>query len=245
MGVRQRIRKGLLLVSFLLFPVTIFYLSPALIVIGASKGIVVGSFIVFGSMFVGSLIFGRAFCGWLCPGGGIQETCMMVVDKKTAGGKFDIIKYLIWVPWISSIILVAKTAGGLNSIDFFYQTDGGISVSDWQSYVIYYLFVALIVILSLTAGRRAFCHYVCWMAPFMVIGSKLKTAFRMPSLDIRSNKERCNSCKSCERLCPMSLPVSTMVKKGIMSNTECIMCGQCIDTCKRGALSFSFGLREI
>ena len=242
--VRQRIRKTLLLISFLLFPVTIYYLSPALIVLGASKGIVVGSFIVFGTMFISSLIFGRAFCGWLCPGGGIQESCMMVVDKKTAGGKFNYIKYFIWVPWILGIILVAMMAGGFHSIDFFYQTNGGISVSDKQSYIIYYSFVALIVGLSLTVGRRAFCHYVCWMAPFMVIGSKIKTALRLPSLNIRSNKDSCTNCKSCERLCPMSLPVSTMIQKGTMLNTECILCGQCIDACKTGVLRFSFGKQQ-
>ncbi|KJR44698.1 4Fe-4S ferredoxin, iron-sulfur binding [Desulfosporosinus sp. I2] len=165
---------------------------------------------------------------------------MMVVDKKTAGGNLNILKYIIWVPWILSIILVAIRAGGLHAINFFYQTDGGISVSNTQSYIVYYFFVALIVILSLAAGRRAFCHYLCWMAPFMVIGSKIKTALGLPSLNIHSSKENCNNCKSCERVCPMSLSVSLMVQKGTMSNTECILCGQCIDTCKMEVLRFTF-----
>ena len=137
-----------------------------------------------------------------------------------------------------------ELAGGLHSIDFFYQTNGGISVSDKQSYIIYYSFVALIVVLSLMAGKRAFCHYVCWMAPFMVIGSKIKTALRLPSLYIRSKKDSCTNCKSCERLCPMSLPVSTMIQKGTMANTECILCGQCIDACKTSVLRFSFGNQQ-
>lgn len=238
---RQRIRKTIILISFLLFPITIFYLSPVLIIEGVSKGIVVGSFIVFGLMFIFSLFLGRAFCGWICPGAGIQEACLIAVDKKTVGGKFNLIKYIIWVPWILTIILVTISAGGLHSIDFFYQTDGGISVSDKQSFIIYYFFVALIVILSLVAGRRAFCHYLCWMAPFMVIGSKIQRILGVPTLHIRPYRDNCKNCKSCEDLCPMSLPVNTMVQKGSMSNTECILCGQCVDSCNADAIKFSFG----
>jgi len=47
---RQRVRKALILISFFLFPVTIFYLSPVLIIEGASQGIVAGSFIIFASL---------------------------------------------------------------------------------------------------------------------------------------------------------------------------------------------------
>ena len=44
---RQNIRKALIIISFLLFPITIFYLSPYLIVFGATTGVIVGSMIVF------------------------------------------------------------------------------------------------------------------------------------------------------------------------------------------------------
>ena len=39
---RQRVRIGILLASFALFPVTIFYFSPYLIVWGAFQGVVAG-----------------------------------------------------------------------------------------------------------------------------------------------------------------------------------------------------------
>jgi polyferredoxin len=80
---RQKVRKLLLLVSFLLFPVTIFYLSPVLIITGGSLGIITGSFLVFVAQFVLSLVFGRSFCGWICPAGGLQEVCSsQITDKK-------------------------------------------------------------------------------------------------------------------------------------------------------------------
>ena len=68
---RQKIRALSLLLMVLLFPIILNFFSPYIIVDGASRGIATGSFITFGALFLGSLLFGRAFCGWLCPGGGI------------------------------------------------------------------------------------------------------------------------------------------------------------------------------
>ena len=88
MARRQKIRKGLILISFLFFPITIYYLSPVLIVAGAAKGVVTGSFIVFGLMFLVALVLGRVFCGWVCPGAGLQEACFSVRDKEVKKGNW-------------------------------------------------------------------------------------------------------------------------------------------------------------
>ena len=65
---------------------------------GALEGLVVGSFIVFASMFFTSLVLGRAFCGWVCPAGGMQEACFRINNKRFKVGKRDWVKYGIWVP---------------------------------------------------------------------------------------------------------------------------------------------------
>ncbi|MBN2554127.1 MAG: 4Fe-4S binding protein [Spirochaetales bacterium] len=72
---RQRARNGVLLVFFILFPVVLNYLSPFLSVHGASRGIISGSLLLFGVLFLTSLLLGRAYCGWVCPGGATQEMC--------------------------------------------------------------------------------------------------------------------------------------------------------------------------
>ncbi|MBC8253596.1 MAG: hypothetical protein H8E35_06160 [Ardenticatenia bacterium] len=59
---RQRIRKALLFVSLLLFPITLYYFSPVMIMESASQGIINASFIVFGLMFVAALSVGRLWC---------------------------------------------------------------------------------------------------------------------------------------------------------------------------------------
>jgi len=62
---RQRVRKLIVIVAFLSFPITMNFLSPVLSISGASEGIVSGSLITFGIFFLSSLLLGRAWCGWV------------------------------------------------------------------------------------------------------------------------------------------------------------------------------------
>jgi len=59
---RQAIRRGILLASFALFPVTIFYFSPYLVVFGAFSGVVAGSAIMFLLQLASAVFLRRAFC---------------------------------------------------------------------------------------------------------------------------------------------------------------------------------------
>ena len=125
---RQRVRKGLLLVSFLLFPATLYWFSPALVLESAALGIAAGSLFVFGGLLVGSVFFGRAFCGWACPGAGVNEALGSLVMRPYAGrGWF---KYAVWVPWVSAIAVLAWRAGGYHTVDPLWRTWYGLSVTD-------------------------------------------------------------------------------------------------------------------
>ncbi|HEX2939306.1 MAG TPA: 4Fe-4S binding protein [Ruminiclostridium sp.] len=70
---RQRVRKGLLVFSALMFPVTFFFLSPMVIILSAAKGMLNGSAMIFGLLLLFSIVGSRLFCGWLCPGGAVQD----------------------------------------------------------------------------------------------------------------------------------------------------------------------------
>ena len=88
---RQKVRRGLLLASLALFPVTFYWLSPAVPLQGAAEGVVAGSLIVFALLFVQSLLLGRLFCGWVCPAGGLQELTALVRKRpvEPAKGELD------------------------------------------------------------------------------------------------------------------------------------------------------------
>ena len=235
---RQKIRKALIIISFLLFPIVIFYFSPYLIALGASEGIIAGSFFIFTGVFVLSLFFGRLFCGWMCPVAGLEEALFSVNDKKIKKGNW--IKFLIWVPWIVLIVFLFYLAGGIKGIDFFFHSEDVVSLTDPLSYIIYYAVLILVVVPTLILGKRAFCHHICWISPFMIIGRKIRNIFKYPSLRLIADESKCINCKICDKNCPMSLDVNDMVMSGNMEHSECILCGNCIDTCPKKAIRFGF-----
>lgn len=238
---RQNLRNTFLISSFLLFPITQFYFSPFLIVWGASKGIITGSAIIFMLLFLVSLFAGRVFCGWLCPGGGMQEILFQSNNKKPKIGGLNYIKFFIWIPWIISIITLILLASGYKRTDYLFMIDHGISVSNIYMYIPYYIVIILFFLNSIIFGKRASCHYFCWMSPFMIIGRKVSNFINIPSLRLRAEKDKCISCKKCNKECPMSLEINNMIHCNKMENSECILCGKCVDTCPKNAIKFYFG----
>jgi len=243
---RQRVPKALVILTFLSFPITMNFLSPYVIIDGAANGILNGSLVMFGLMFVSSLFLGRAWCGWVCPGGGMQEIVEPINNRPVNGRKVDWIKWLIWIPWVTLIVLMAVRAGGYQKVDLLYHTQGGISVAGADdrpiliAYVIYYSVIALFVGLAVFVGRRAGCHTICWMAPFMMIGRWIRNRFAWPSLRLEADPSICADCKKCTSNCPMSLDVNAMVQTDKMENPECILCGTCVDNCAKQAIRYSF-----
>ncbi|MCM1183414.1 MAG: 4Fe-4S binding protein [Roseburia sp.] len=236
---RQRVRKLLLIISLLLFPVTLYYFSPALIINAGLNGIINGSFIIFAFMFLMSVPFGRLFCSYLCPAGGLQECIFAVNEKKPKQGWWNYIKFAIWGIWFIIVSACYFHSGEIISINFFYETENGISVSSVQSYIIYYGIICLIFIPSILFGKRAFCHYLCWMAPFMISGIKLRRILHLPGIHIRADeKEKCISCGKCNHVCPMGIDVMEEIKHEKIINQECIQCGACIDNCPKNVLNF-------
>ncbi len=242
---RQRIRKTILIISFLLFPVTIWYFSPYLIIQAASEHIMNGSFIVFVSMFVLSMFLGRVWCGYLCPAGGLQECISAGNPAPAKQGWRNKIKYVIWIIWMIAIVVTFILGKNEVTVDPFYMTDHGISITSIYNYVMYYGVILLLVLPALIHGRRATCHYICWMAPFMVIGSSIGRMLHIPQLHIEADKEKCVACGKCSKSCPIGLDVKNMVSEGKNDKcTECIQCGACVDACPKNVLKYKMTWRK-
>ena len=234
----QKIRKFLLIVSMLLFPITIWYFSPYLIIMAAWQHIINGSFITFTLMFILGMFFGRLWCGFLCPTGGMSECFETFSSKKPKQGWRNYLKYGIWFVWISGVIVCHVLGKGDYQIQPFFMTDHGISISNIYGYVIYYGIVVLFLIPALIHGKRANCHYICWMAPFMILGYKAGRFLHLPQLKIKTSAGACVSCGKCTKVCPMSLEVPQLVKAGEIRSAECILCGECISACGKKVLEY-------
>jgi polyferredoxin len=238
---RQKLRRALIIFSFLLLPATFAYISCPIIIEAASKGIASGGLIVFGLIFLSSLFVGRLWCGWLCPGGGLQEIYFQINNKPFKAGRLSWLKHLLFlviilIPLISAI----DSAGGIEAIDLFYGTENGISIARADSYVIFFVQIAFFSIFALLGGKRGFCHYFCPIAAIMILGRKMRNIFAWPALHLSAETDRCTDCMICSKSCPMSLDVNNMVREEKMENSECILCGCCLDHCPEGAIRYAW-----
>jgi polyferredoxin len=150
------------------------------------------------------------------------------------------IKWIQFIPWIIFYVFFVIHVGGFKQADFFYKRAFGISIAGTTEWTMYFMTVALVFILATLSGKRGFCHYLCWVSPFMIISGKIRDLLRIPSLRLIAIPDLCNSCGLCSRLCPMSLPIEELVKNGRIKHSECTLCSTCIDSCTKGAIKFGF-----
>jgi ferredoxin-type protein NapH len=236
---RQRIRKALIIFSFVLLPVTFAYISCPIITEGASEGIITGGLMVFNLIFLSSLFLGRLWCGWLCPMGGLQEIYFDINDKHVNTGWLNWLKYLIFLSLFIPFISAIRSAGGLTTIDLFYYTDHGISIAKEGAYIIFLAQITFVTVFAMLGGKRGFCHYFCPIAVIAIFGRKIRNLIRWPALHLSADAGRCTDCKKCSKNCPMGLDVNIMVRQGKMENTECILCGICVEVCPKQAICYS------
>lgn len=236
---RQKLRRTIIYIFFLFFPITLNYFSPYVSIDGAFQGIISGSVLLFFVLLLTGIFFGRGWCAWVCPMAGLSEISMTINNKNVPVKKLKIVRYGIFSVWFGILVFGFIMAGGVKEIDPFHLTESGISVDQPMKYMIYYVVLFTFFILSLILGKRGACHSICWMSPFLVAGSKIGRAFHLPQLKISTKAENCIDCKKCDIKCPMSILVSNEIKSGKIESSDCILCGECVDVCPKKVLKYS------
>ncbi len=239
-SLRQRIRLLLLMLSLALFPLTIFYFSPALPFRASREGIISGSLVVLGILFVTALFCGRFWCGWFCPVGGAQNICALIQPKALKPRWIRFIKYPLFIIWILALSLLLYSAGQILTVDFYYSTDNGVSIARPWQYIIYYSALGVFCGLSLLLGRGASCNAACMMAAAMSIGQKLSMLVGLPRVRLTADPSECSDCKQCDAICVNSVEVSREVGQGEITSVECKKCLACVDVCPKSCIRVEF-----
>lgn len=144
----------MIIFSFLLLPATFAYISCPIIIEAASKGIASGGLIIFILFFLSSLFLGRLWCGWLCPGGGLQEIYFQINNKPVKPGRLNWLKYLLFLVIIlAPLISAINSAGGIEAIDPFYGTENGISIARAGSHIIFFVQIAFFTVFAWLGGK--------------------------------------------------------------------------------------------
>lgn len=160
-------------------------------------------------------VFGRVWCGWLCP-----QTVLLDLSGSVAG-KFGrkhrkTAQQLLLLPFSALVSL---------TMIWYFVPPGQVFRELFVSTTITAFFIVLwlLVYLELAFLGRKFCTSVC---PYSMLQNVL---FDKDTVIVEYDRSRDDTCMKCDE-CVKACPVGIDIKKGL--STSCIACAECIDACR-------------
>lgn len=185
------------------------------------------------------IIFGRAFCAWICPMNTLFEINNWVRNKvekyifKPADIHLDrSYKYIVLV---ASLVL---TAAGVSLLP--YLLPYALVTRQPYYYVFYSTFgIGMVIILAMFlfeifVSRRGWCRYLCPGGAFFSMLSPLRL------VKVQRNAGECISgCSRCSEACKMGL-----LPHEDRTGMECDNCGLCVTSCPSAAMKYKIEVRS-
>jgi len=183
-----------------------------------------------------TLIFGRFFCGWICPATFLYElnsnfaAWLHWAGLNLGNRHFDKrLKYavlalgLVLSAATGSILVAAVYPPAIIGREIYYAIAlGGFGVGA--------AFFVATLLFDLLVARRGFCRYLCpGGALYSLLG-------RYRVVRIRRVVESCNDCAKCNAVCEFGLDP---LRDGF--GQECNNCTACMAVCPTDALAFKIG----
>ncbi len=183
--------------------------------------------------FVLTAVFGRFFCGWICPATLLYElnTSLGALLRKaglyTGNRQYDRrLKYAVLALGVGisaltgSVVFASFYPPVLICREIYYA----VALGGFGAGAVFFL---LTLLFDLLVARRGFCRYICpGGALYSLIGR-----FRL--LRIRRVVENCNDCAMCTAVCEFGLdPLRDKFGQ------ECNNCSACIAICPTDAMTF-------
>lgn len=163
-----------------------------------------------------TLLFGRIWCGWLCPQ-------VLLVDLTSSGGgkgRFPgAVSHMKALP--VSVFTGAVTVWYfISPYDFFRDLGAGelSKVAAWS-----WLILSLLAWLDLALVRYTFCATVCPYSRFQGVMFDRET---MVIAFDRGRAAECLDCSACVKACPAGIDI----RSGLQA--ACVNCAECRDVCR-------------
>lgn len=224
--------------------------------------------VVIVALAVLTLVFGRIYCSVICPLGILQDVLARLRRKKN---KYSYSKEVRWLRYPMLVLGVVAAVAGIGSLFQLlapYSAFGRIATMVLQplwmlgnnvlgflaeradSYTFYtvdvwikslpVLIIALVTLIVLAVlawrGGRTYCNTIC------PVGTVLSFLARFSWLKIRFDEEKCRNCSMCSKNCKAAC---IDYKTHSVDYSRCVVCGNCIESCKFGALKYGSEKRKV
>jgi polyferredoxin len=163
---------------------------------------------------VTTLVFGRVFCGFLCPFGALQDVLTRLVPRRfrrRVPGRVH--RRALWVKYgVLAVILVPAAAGIHTSIYPYFEPFGTVFFlsPSWILWTIAAGFIGASAVVP-----RFYCRYACPLGAALALGS-LVAPRRIARV------EHCSHCRVCETACPTGA-----IRGATIDFKECVRCNAC------------------
>jgi len=176
-----------------------------------------------------SLVWGRIFCGWVCPVGAVQE--LMYPPKKNVHLPEKIERGLKSLKYV--LLLIIGYLSWYTGTNLWGKYEPFKTLFNFQGEFLSLFLLGGTLFASLLI-ERPFCRYICPLGVILALTS------RFSLYKLKARDEHCVGCGLCAGAsCPMRALVASRgsgAEPPQIDNTECIRCLRCTQTCQRGAL---------
>ncbi|MGB9825022.1 MAG: 4Fe-4S binding protein [Candidatus Hydrothermia bacterium] len=189
------------------------------------------------------VLFGRTFCGWLCPFGLLQELIKKVTNFRVKIKKeWGIIKYVILIVLIPIVYFTMEPwfcklcpAGTIEGTFVLMVSPLWEELSKLISYR-FFIKIAIAIILIIVAAliRRPFCRYMCPLGALWGLFNKVSF------VRFKVDTGNCARCDLCQEVCPMDIKIYEDP-----NHFDCIRCLKCVYVCPRQVISVELAAKEI
>jgi NAD-dependent dihydropyrimidine dehydrogenase PreA subunit len=164
---------------------------------------------------VTTLLWGRVFCGYLCPFGALQDFMEHVIPKKLrAKAPHPVHESGLYAKYgVMAVILLWAVVGPQESSIFQYFEPFG-TVFFWSKSAVLWVIAGGILVASAIIPRF-YCRYMCPLGASLAVASLL-SPFRIKRV------KQCQVCTVCEHACP----TGAILRENI-DFKECVRCNVC------------------
>jgi ferredoxin-type protein NapH len=197
------------------------------------------------------LIFGRAFCGWICPMDFLYE----MMDKLRGNRQWAIGNRIKRISpkigyGIAGVLLVVSALVNIpfftnyisHLTNFFRFITGSVFLAldlPFEPSVLAYSGSIIILLLGLEYFfPRLWCKVLC------PVGKTYGLFNKISLIRLKFVEGECGECNLCEQLCYMNVKIARYIDRPDLRDTNCIYCGRCVEGCETKGRLIKIGFKK-